>query len=770
MRLLRILPFITLLPLTTTAQDLAIGDWRVHLPFNRANHVSEAGNEIFCAADAGIFIYHKADQSVRTVSKVEGLSDVNISILRHNASGSTLIAGYENGNIDILRGTTILNISDLKRKNIIGSKRINDIFFNAGFAYLATDIGILLLDLTKNEIKDTYFLSSTGDNNPVHDITTNGSVIYAATDSGIYTSAINNPSINFFGSWSQLRAPVAGFTYAELDWFDGKLVLGSLEQSSNDDSLLYHDGTWNALPAVFNDIRSLRSANGRLCLTGGFGVKEFNSAMSEQQQVAGNNEFSDMQDAIPGNQGIIWIADRQKGLVRAVSSMQYTLIAPNGPRSGFSSDIRVLNGQLWVGHAVQGRKWDNLFTRDGFSTFFDGRWTTYDRTNVTSNIVDLDTLWDFMAVAIHPQNSARVLLGSRGAGLLEFENGKPVNYYNESNSTLQTAIGNPGSCQTGGVGFDSNLNLWVVNSTVAKPLSVRRTDGSWEAFSFPGAVGSGAFAGELMIDAFNQKWVDFNESGILVFDETGTIGTQPYRFLKSGTGQGGLPSNDVRAIVEDLDGQVWIGTTKGVAVFFSPFSVLDENLSPDAQQILIQVEDGTFQYLLESETVTSIAVDGANNKWYGTENSGVFLLSADDNEQIFHFTEDNSPLLSNNISTIGVDQQSGEVFFGTENGMISFRGYATEGKDFCENTYVFPNPVRPDYSGPIAITGVMRNGNIKITDVSGTLVFETTAQGGQGFWNGRNFNGEKAHTGVYLVFCSDADGENTCITKLLFIN
>jgi hypothetical protein len=182
------------------------------------------------------------------------------------------------------------------------------------------------------------------------------------------------------------------------------------------------------------------------------------------------------------------------------------------------------------------------------------------------------------------------------------------------------------------------------------------------------------------------------------------------------------------------------------------------------------VADGTFQYLLETEVVTAIAVDGANNKWFGTESSGVYLLSPDGTEEIRHFTAANSPLLSDRIASIGIDQANGEVFFGTDKGIVSYRGTATEGKDFCENTYVFPNPVRPGYEGPIAIAGLVRNGNVKITDISGTLVYETTAEGGQAIWHGRNFKGEKAHTGVYLVFVSDADGQNTCITKLLLVN
>ena len=259
--------------------------------------------------------------------------------------------------------------------------------------------------------------------------------------------------------------------------------------------------------------------------------------------------------------------------------------------------------------------------------------------------------------------------------------------------------------------------------------------------------------------------MDHNHNGLLVFDETGNNGPNKSVFFGSNAG---LPSTDIRAIAEDKDGQVWVGTAKGVAVFYNPGAAL-ANPPSVASQILLQ-QDNTYQYLLSTDEVTSIAIDGANRKWLGTSAAGVFLMSADGTEQILHLTAENSPLLSNNILCMAMNQKTGELFIGTDHGIISYKSDAIDGSDQCNDTYVYPNPVYHEYDGPIAIKGVMNNGNIKITDISGTLVFETTALGSQAIWNGRNFAGEKAHTGVYLVFCSDADGTNTCITKLLLFN
>jgi hypothetical protein len=224
-------------------------------------------------------------------------------------------------------------------------------------------------------------------------------------------------------------------------------------------------------------------------------------------------------------------------------------------------------------------------------------------------------------------------------------------------------------------------------------------------------------------------------------------------------------------MAEDLDGNMWVGTSSGPAVYYNPDAVFSgDNFY--ATQVIIPRKDGTIygDLLLATETITAIAIDGANRKWFGTQNSGVYLMSADGLKQIYHFNTANSPILSNSITDIAIDPASGEVFIGTDQGVISFRSTATLGGDAFGKVYVFPNPVRPEYQGNIVVTGLIRDTNVKITDISGNLVFETTSLGGQAIWNGKNMDGKRASTGVYLVFCTNEDGSQTFITKLLFIH
>ena len=301
-------------------------------------------------------------------------------------------------------------------------------------------------------------------------------------------------------------------------------------------------------------------------------------------------------------------------------------------------------------------------------------------------------------------------------------------------------------------------------------LCVRQPNGSWTSFQFPG-FGPGTRVWDVIIDDSGNKWILLPGNGILVFNDNVTIDNktddQSIRLINA-AGSGNLPNKDVVSIVKDLDGEIWVGTNQGIAVFYSPESVFSGS-NFDASQILIE-QDGYFQYLLEFESVTAIAVDGANRKWIGTENAGVFLMSPDGTEELLHFTKNNSPLLSDNILSIAINQQNGEVFFGTEAGLVSYKSTATEGGKKNENVYAYPNPVREGYSGLIAIKGLVKNATVKITDISGTLIYSTAALGGQAIWDGKNFEGEKAHSGIYLVFISNDDGSETAVTKIVFIN
>ena len=259
--------------------------------------------------------------------------------------------------------------------------------------------------------------------------------------------------------------------------------------------------------------------------------------------------------------------------------------------------------------------------------------------------------------------------------------------------------------------------------------------------------------------------------GVLVFDDRATLNTTSddrKRKLGFTPGIGNIPGNEVYCLAEDEDGEIWVGTNDGVGVFYSPENVFNTS-GFDCQRILLE-QDGTLQELLKGQEVTAIAVDGANRKWIATRGGGVFLMSADGTQEVRHFTATNSPLLSDNVVALAIDPISGEVFFSTDKGLISYNSDAIVGGEKNEDVMAYPNPVRPEYRGPIAIRGLVKDADVKITDIQGNVVFKTTALGGQAIWDGNNFSGQRAATGVYLVFITNEDGSETAITKILFVN
>lgn len=784
---LLILSFLQFLSGAIRSQDLAIGQWRAHLPYIKTKNIADTGTKLYCASERGLFYYNRIDNSLTGLSQISGLSELSVSTIAYDPQTKILLVAYANANIDLLVDNKIINIPDIKNKNLTGDKNIYGINFYNNLAYLSCGFGIVVLDLVKNEIKDTYFIGENGSEIRVFDIVFYNNFIYAATEKGIYRADINNQALSNFNNWTKDLDDVANAgDYNLLEVYEGKIFVNyakpeALSNTSLDDVLMFDGTSWVNAPSSITGTTgknySFRAVNGNFFISNNYSVSVFDNNLNKiryiDNAIYGNPA---PRDAIYDQSGIFWIADFDQGLLRMLPDNSFNFIFPNGPQSELVSAVAIQNSHLWMTHATRTAGWFNFYLPGNYSDYTGGFWKTYNQSTVSGTPYNLDDFFDMMTLAIDPDNSNHVYIGSKVQGMLEVLDGVPINSYRDTNSTLQVGIGNPTQCQVVGMGFDKSKNLWAINSLAAKPVNVKTPEGQWRAFSIPGISGAPLF-GDLTIDSYGQKWINIigNNSplgaGIAVFDDNGTLDDDTddkSRFLTTGAGKGNLPSNDIRAITEDKENEMWIGTGKGVCVFYSPSSVISST-NFDAQQILIK-QDGINQYLLETEVVTAIAVDGANRKWIGTESGGAFLMSPDGTKQINNFNISNSPLPSNYILTITIDQKTGEVFFGTNQGLISYKGDATDGDGGCNDVLVYPNPVRENYSGPIAIKGLVPNGSVKITDVSGNLVYEVKANGSQAIWYGKNFNGEKAQTGVYLVFSSDEEGENTCVTKLLFIN
>ena len=767
--------FLLFISFITKAQNIPIGGWEDHLSYKSAISVAEGAGKVFCATQSGFFIYKKSDNSMERLSKVNGLSDVEVNNVNFNPYNNKAILIYKNSNLDIIDNSgAITNIPDIKRKNIVGNKSINNVYFINQYAYLACGFGIVVLDMDRNEIKDTYYIGLNGAYVNVKDITSDGTNFYAATTTTIYKAPMNAANLADFTNWSIMTGLPTG-VFNAITSINGNVIVNySKQQTSNTgyaDTLYKYNGiAWSyfGTPGGYI-VNSIKNTNNNLVVTFEGAVSTFDQNLNGNGYYSGY--FSDItraKSAVKDAQNNLWIADTKYGLVSFTSS-GYSYRYPNGPASGNLNGMALREGNLIVapGSNLSG----NSYIRDGIYVYSNNTWS-----NIRGDypgIVNLDTVYDLVNVMIDKNNSNHFFASSWGLGAVEFLNGAPVSIYNESNSSLQ-GLGFPNfdPIWVQGMAQDENNNFWFTNNQAHDILSVKKTNGQWQSHDFSSVLGASVVISNIIVDKNDQKWaiLPFPSNGIMVYKggASSIPSSSNTKKLSTLSGNGGLPSSSVFCLKEDLDGEIWVGTDKGIAVFYSPENVFSTQ-NFDAQQILIE-QDGYVQILLETESIQDIAVDAANRKWIATANSGVFLVSADGTQQIYHFDESNSPLYSNNVRKIVINDATGEVYFGTSKGILSFRGTATESFETFTDVYAFPNPVRPGYDGPIAIKGLVNNSTIKITDISGTLVYEMKSEGGQALWYGKNFEGTKVSSGVYMVFGTNDDGSQKMVTKILLVN
>ncbi len=755
-------------------QNLAIGQWKIHSPYSTAISVAEAGDKIYCANKLSVYILDRSDNSTKTIDKTNGLSDIGITKIRYNHDLEILLIAYDNANIDIIENGKVINISDIKRANISGIKTINNIDFRGEYAYLSCSFGLVILDLTKREIKETCYIGQNANFVEINDISfKNNDSIYAATSKGVYIANINNPNLANYESWYKIDyLPYSNHNINTIAYFKDKLFINDDETGTNSDSMYMFDGIkW----ILFDTIWTIRRTNIEvnrdyliIVATSFIDVLDSNTKLERRIYSFSSNPQTSHASMDANND--VWISDREKGLVRNFENPWFNeLYTPNGPPTTDVCNMTFQNGNLWVAAGGKTDSWDNIYSRRGIYRWDIWGWQNYDGKRISA----FDTVFDIIDVVLTPNTYNHVFACSWGRGLVEINDDQLVDIYKENNSSLQN-FQNTSNIYWLGVSsgaFDKERNLWLANSSVKNALSVKKTDGTWTSFDLS-AYTNKLQTGKLLIDSSDYKWLILPRgNGIVVFSDNGTIDNNSddkVVKLNTSAGQGKLPSGFIFSMAQDLDKKMWIGTDKGVTVFNNPENIFTgENF--DSQQILVE-QDGYYQYLLEFEIVNAIAVDGANRKWFGTQNAGVFLMSPDGTKEIAHFTKENSPLLSNNVNSIVINNENGEVFIGTDRGIVSYMGTATFGKPEFTNVSVFPNPVKENYFGPIAIKGMVRDANVKITDISGAIVYEATATGGQAVWDGNNMKGERVSTGVYMVFCSDEKGKQTYVAKILVAN
>jgi len=757
----------------TIFPPLTIGEWRQHLPWQRSKYVTQSSSKVYYATEWAVVEVDKAERSSRFITKVEGLSDVGMNFLRYNAAADVLLLSYTNSNLDLFYPSdrSVVNLPIIqKNPNVVGDKQIYNVFFDGKIAYFACGFGILKFDLKDAEAEYTVFTSI-----PVRSFAVYNGFLWAGTEDGLYRLPENDENPADFSRWEEVSESTgfpANLSYNAISVWDGKLWLGAAKK------FLRFDGT-TVTEIASNATRSVKyiTAEGTGLMIGWSDDSNFGSGTVEYLETNGNrNEIQGACDAVFPLYGIedgtkkFWFADLQdKFRYFDQNTGDCDKFSFNSPYSQRSSEINFgSDGTTFV--ATPGPKPDVSINgnRDGVYSFKNGVWDRWSEATTPAIVDSEESFKDMWRVAPHP-SEAKAFVGSFIGGLLQFANGEYEQRFSKSNSILQNA-GNAGSTRTaiGGLAFDQSNNLWISNFGASAPIAVLKADGTLANFN--GAPNN--FLLQVAVDQNGYKWfVIAFSAGILVYDSGADLDSPSddrYRVIT--TANSVLPTNFVNCITVDLDGDVWVGTQQGAVSFECGAGVFKEDCK--GRRRIVSV-DGFNGYLLETEDVKAIGVDGANQKWFGTTN-GVFVQSPDALTQVARFTNTNSPLFDNAITDIAINPTTGEAWIGTEKGLISLRAGATQGgRVNLPSAYAYPNPVQPGYDGPIAIYGLARDANVKITDAAGHLVYEGKALGGQAVWNGRDYLGRRAASGVYLIFATSEanfDQPDAIITKVVILN
>ena len=751
-------------PVMSCAQT-AVGQWRDCLDYSLVQHVAPAGRYVYAAARSGLFCYDTLTSSLTRLNKTTGLSDAGIATIAHDSATNTLVVAYRNSNIDLLHSGAVYNLSDIKRSDIPGDKSIYRIRFHEGKAWLATGFGIVVVDLARREIQQTCYIGAGGTYTTVRDLAFTADSLYAATDEGLRRLTLDEPHPGISDRWtSDPRLP--GLTVTMLEPFAGQLLVGGFTYDPDQTTLfaLRPSGTtaWNG-----GIVRSIRAGGGCVTITHDVSVVRYDSALHRLDSLT-SYDWGTLAcyDAVCTDPTTLWVGHEWGGLFR-IRPDGNTYLMPEGP---FSADnvYRLIPFQDRMmlcpgGHTTV---YANAYLSPNLLTAVGLDWTSLnDPDGLLAGTADL------VDAAVNPFDTTETVAALWGSGVISIRNGRVRALYNETTTDgalTPYAVGSFSTLRTAALAFDHQGNLWTLVSNSNYALARRSPDGTWDRFP-TSSLAPTPSVDKLLFDSITgYLWFCGRENTIYVHDGSS-------RFARVNPNNGSrLSTDDVTALVQDRSGNIWVGTNKGLKVIYNTHQAFALGGRGETSPVTcnnITITNGDFaEYLMAYESITAIAVDGANRKWVGTSSGGLYLLSANGLEQLQHFTVNNSPLFSDKIISLAVQPLTGEVYIGTDRGLQVYRSTATYAEaQPLDDIHAFPNPVRPDYDGPIAIRGFTRDARVHITDASGHVVFSTQALGGQAIWDGRTPSGQPVASGVYHVFASDAEGNNRSVTKILIV-
>ena len=736
--------------------------WKGYYSYNEIIDISYGDTKVVAATENALFSKNIISGDLSIKNSIDGFKPETITAVYYSQNYNLTLTGNDNGLLIITKDDgTIINKVDIINEVPVppNTKKINHFYEYEEKVYISTDYGITVLKLNNLEFEDTYYIGNGGQDIPILQTTVFNGDIYAVTSpSGIKKASITNPNLIDYNQWMVFDT---GF------WFGITNFNNQLVALNADNNVYRHNGTFfqNVLALPQPGIKFISTEDNLIvtCNNNVYVLDILFSTIAHITQIPDNINLFTCAVTIDDN---LFIGTKKDGLFQTQLSnpLMFDELSPNGPEQNKIFRIKKTSKFLWAVYGGYDRFFEPDYAEKPISKFSNNQgWEIIP----FSELLGATSLSN---IVVNPNNEDELYIPSYHNGLLKLNN-EGIFLFNHTNTganglQIQQTPEDPGfvSVRPNGPAFDKDGNIWMTNSLVVNPLKVLKTNGQWQTYNIESQLIEPYYENyaPLVVDKNGTKWMPSFRSNVLTaFNES-----YNNKLIRINVEDGNIPSIDVKCLAIDNRNLLWIGTFRGIRTL-SVDKFINEN-ELVANSIIIE-EDGLAQELFYQQSVVDIAVDGANNKWVSIAAAGVFLISPNGQQTLYRFTKANSPLPSNNIIDIEIDNVTGEVFFATDKGLISFLGVNTKASDDLSNVYVYPNPVRPDFNGTVKISGLIDKANIKITDIEGNLVYETTSEGGTIEWDTKAFGKYRVASGVYMIFISAEDGIETKVKKVMII-
>ena len=740
----KILPFLLILfSLSLNSQVISSSKWSDLFSYNNVLAIREDNGKLIAATENGIFYYTPGTGELSKLSKANGLHEVKISAFDYNPETKTGLVGYANGSMDVITPEGITYVVDIPiASGYTGNKKINHISISGNLAVISVGYGVSIFKLDKKEFGDSSFFMVNGVYEAAKEAVIKDNLVYAVTATGLKSHEMN-VTFPIFSTWNNVAT--GNFT---------QISGGTIIAYADANTVKFGDGNSFAnLPRSFSDIRDVLVTAQNIIVADATSVSVFNiSGAFVKSYDAGESLNSGFY-----TDSKIYAATKVSGMKNESGDS----LKPDGPYNNTSYKIDVKGSQIVIASGSKNENLDPITNHNLGYYHFDGTKWNYPQLfiNFPGNLNVLDAV-------INPSIPEEIFFYNYAfdvgvKGIYKMDNNQFVKKY---------ATEDPFLNRVGGLAFDENSQLFASVAYMPNPkLGFYYYNRSADNFQLVSVID--AKDAQKPVAKSGILYIPSNRTGggLLVYDYKNTpssTGDDRFIMLRKNNN---LPTEVVVSSNLDKNDDLWIGTANGLRIISNPSSIITEE-NPQANPIIIE-ENGLGEELFRDSNVLQIEVDAGNQKWVSIDGGGVFYLNSTGEQTLKHFTKENSPLPSNSVTDIKVDNASGKVYFVTLDGVMVYQGDVLNVNENFGDVLVYPNPVvYSKYKGNVNIRGLAEKTNIRITDAAGNLVHQAVSRGGYYEWNLNNQRGVRVASGIYFVLMTNTDGTDTATAKIAVVN